>query len=1118
MKAPNSRKICAGYEPILGYRLEKLVGRGGFGEVWRADAPGGIKKAVKFVFGAHDQQRAARELKSLERIKGVSHPFLLTLERFGVVDEQLVIVTELADGSLEDVFREHRERGSCGIPRDKLLSYLHDAADALDYLHQEYQLQHLDIKPGNLLIVGGHVKVADFGLLKDLRDAECSMVGGLTPVYAPPEVFDGRPSLHSDQYSLAVMYQELLTGTRPFSGRTIAQLATQHVHNAPDLEPLPPSDRPAAARALEKTPDRRFTNCRAFIEALMNPRGRVTSPQCTDTELSNSDTDTDCEGRLAGGRDAIEDLPALRDGRVSRDSRSVAKVLLVALGGAGADVLHEIRSRIRSMHSACPIQLHSVLIDTDAATIRAAQIGNSCDSMPACEAISIPLRSPREYRESLTTERLRTISRRWIYNVPRSLETEGMRPLGRLALVDHGERVTESLRRVVAELASDEATTSPKIFVVGSLCGGTGSGIYLDVVHLLRHFLDSHSMEQSTIHSMLAMKGLKHDPALSLAHHDTHSALIEMAYFLQPGNGYPGDAGAGWPSVPAARTPLKHAYLVASNESDPGAPTPVQVIGDYIWTDTTGAGSLLEEARAAALDESAPTIATPLVRSVGIIPLGVFRRPEEEILTPATVRHLLLRWLGHPAQAKQNASVLATRLFRRSGFNSDSFVVQFSRAFGETKVVCQQQLQRRFAMRHHEAKPCEQDRECIDECDGIEVANLISQWAVEIASRKDAIHEIQGVMDRLAREMVTRFTHGSTDVATAIEALRLFQQQVQADRDRLRGQAEMLDDCAHIEGVDSDDHKADGRSHPLQTTPVIDLGMRLIDHMVYRMAAEQVDSFISELDALLSRLEETATTLAIVISRLSDGGDATTNPWDEMPTEVSSQFSKIVSDLHNTSVSSSILRPLSVGGVPLDPNQLQRRLTEAASPLVGSALATASSASVLPSLSVDLATQSMSEVTAMLARQHGDPAETDAKTVPSNMSLEAGRLVGSKEGSDQPVTSMATALQMARPSLLDYGGVQRLILAVGTHSEQVRLEAELRQFHSGALTVTLIPGTTAKLIHEAQQINLNDVIARLATLNAANSQVSSRLMARSDIEWRTSERRPVGVALAGSAC
>ena len=60
-------------------------------------------------------------------------------------------------------------------------------ADALDYMSDEHKLQHLHIKPENLLMVGGHVKVADFGLIKDLENASQSLMSGMTPAYAAPE-------------------------------------------------------------------------------------------------------------------------------------------------------------------------------------------------------------------------------------------------------------------------------------------------------------------------------------------------------------------------------------------------------------------------------------------------------------------------------------------------------------------------------------------------------------------------------------------------------------------------------------------------------------------------------------------------------------------------------------------------------------------------------------------------------------------------------------------------------------------------------------------------------------------------------------------------------------------
>ncbi len=66
-------------EPIPGYRIRERIGAGGYGEVWKADAPGGLVKAIKFVYGFLTEDRASRELKALNRIKSVRHPFLLSL-------------------------------------------------------------------------------------------------------------------------------------------------------------------------------------------------------------------------------------------------------------------------------------------------------------------------------------------------------------------------------------------------------------------------------------------------------------------------------------------------------------------------------------------------------------------------------------------------------------------------------------------------------------------------------------------------------------------------------------------------------------------------------------------------------------------------------------------------------------------------------------------------------------------------------------------------------------------------------------------------------------------------------------------------------------------------------
>src|SRR5260370_12317656 len=105
-------------EPIPGYRLLERLGTGGYGEVWKVTAPGGLTKAIKIVFGHIGDDRTEQELKALDRIRKVRHPFLLSLERFEIVEAQLCIVTELADMSLMDRFELCKKAAIQRVPQE----------------------------------------------------------------------------------------------------------------------------------------------------------------------------------------------------------------------------------------------------------------------------------------------------------------------------------------------------------------------------------------------------------------------------------------------------------------------------------------------------------------------------------------------------------------------------------------------------------------------------------------------------------------------------------------------------------------------------------------------------------------------------------------------------------------------------------------------------------------------------------------------------------------------------------------------------------------------------------------------------------------------------------------
>jgi serine/threonine protein kinase len=265
----------AGHEPVPGYRLLEPLGRGGFGEVWKCEAPGGLFKAIKFVRpGESLVSAAAQELSALQKVKLLRHPFLLSLDRVEVLDGTLVIIMELADDSLHTLASRYRAAGLPGVPRDEALNYLAEAADALDWLNFDHGLQHLDVKPHNLFLVSRHVKVADFGLVHSVGECDrpggATRQGGVTPLYSAPELLRGTLSRSSDQYSLAVVYQQMVTGTLPFWHDNVYDLMMQHLTGDPNLSGLPDAERPVLHRALSKVPEQRYPSCADFVQALSN--------------------------------------------------------------------------------------------------------------------------------------------------------------------------------------------------------------------------------------------------------------------------------------------------------------------------------------------------------------------------------------------------------------------------------------------------------------------------------------------------------------------------------------------------------------------------------------------------------------------------------------------------------------------------------------------------------------------------------------------------------------------------------------------------------------------------------------------------------------------------------
>jgi formylglycine-generating enzyme required for sulfatase activity len=263
-------------------------------------------------------------------MKGIRHANLLPIFGAWQRDGLLIVAMELADGTLLDRLCKARAECQPGIPWDELLQYLRDAARGLDFLN-EYRgpvgavpealgIQHKDVKPQNLLLVGGTVKVADFGLARLLKHTVTPVSGGLSIPYAAPELLDGRATRWSDQYSLAATYCELRSAILPYEGSPL-EIVAAHVTRSADLTMLPEPERPAVARALAKKPEERWPSCRAFVEALAEAHKLLLARPPSDEVSPDVRLRQESEALLArryrealertGGRPTPEDRDAL---------------------------------------------------------------------------------------------------------------------------------------------------------------------------------------------------------------------------------------------------------------------------------------------------------------------------------------------------------------------------------------------------------------------------------------------------------------------------------------------------------------------------------------------------------------------------------------------------------------------------------------------------------------------------------------------------------------------------------------------------------------------------------------------------------------------------------------
>jgi hypothetical protein len=637
----------ANAEPLAGYRLIEPIGCGGFGECWKCEAPGGLFKAIKFVFGNLnsldvDGVRAEQERKSLNRVKEVRHPFVLSMDRIEVVGGELVIVMELADRSLHDAYEECLSAGLVGIPRDTLLRYIRDAAEGLDHMNEKHNLQHLDIKPRNLFLVSDRVKVGDFGLVKQLGPTgNSSLMGGVTPLYSAPETLNGGVSTRCDQYSLAIVYQELLTGQRPFNGKNARLLAQQHLNEEPELRPLPEVERPVVARALAKDPGKRFPNCLAFVRALYTARAagassgrraetgpdgkrpKTMADTMEDVLLEQMSPDRHGD-RAAGAAAKNGSNPEINGAPVEEQSRlgmtvaqpstgALRPTILIGLGGFGRRALVELRCRFLDRFGdleKTPL-IRFLYIDVDAEGVRGATRGSPEVALKPAEVYHLPLQAVSHYRRRQLDFLADWLPREKLYTMPRSLKTQGSRALGRLAFADNYLRLVGRLRREVQQATHPDALyqsvsntglalrdNTPRVYVLAAAGGGV-SGCLTDFGFAVRRLLKQMHHPDAPV-TALVFCGAPDDPATPPPDQaNVYATLTELNHFADPYVPFTAQYGVDGPRLADEGAAFDALYILpCPNRTPESRRDALAHLGSYLFHElTTPLGLRLDAGR-----------------------------------------------------------------------------------------------------------------------------------------------------------------------------------------------------------------------------------------------------------------------------------------------------------------------------------------------------------------------------------------------------------------------------------------------------------------------------------------------------------------------------------------
>jgi hypothetical protein len=260
---PAAEAVAEPPASLDGHEFVTCLERSPLGEVWRLRGPDGRPRLACCL---HRSTVAAAGPR-LGRLQDLDHPALPHVEIVYGPAGQVVLLTPHPRRTLAGWSRECRSGGLPGVPAAELVGYLQQAAEALDELLYRHGLQHLSLQPDSLWLDDAWARLGGFGLVQLLSLPSAGAAAVVNPRYAAPELLQGRLSLRCDQYSLALLYAEAVSGVHPLDGPGGVRLGPRGPGRL-ELGLFSAGERAVLARALHPDPERRYASCARFSAAL----------------------------------------------------------------------------------------------------------------------------------------------------------------------------------------------------------------------------------------------------------------------------------------------------------------------------------------------------------------------------------------------------------------------------------------------------------------------------------------------------------------------------------------------------------------------------------------------------------------------------------------------------------------------------------------------------------------------------------------------------------------------------------------------------------------------------------------------------------------------------------